>query len=328
MKRTLDSTSEPCLRASGNGDSIPGLVMAGESSISRSATPQAPDAMNREDTTMMDSGIAIAGQKKPRLTLEEGVSQPNEESIPIANSKDGTKEVGSEACASPVANLSIIHGPSDASLSSFPAVGQFPYQPLDTSKLEIRVITLYPGSRTTPINCSLTHITTNSKSTKPIYKALSYTWGTAEGPKTIALDGMQVQVRENLWQALYHLRSEEHELMIWIDALCINQNDLQERGSQVSRMSAIYGIAKEVIVWLGPAGEDSKLAIDFIHQNFHPSSGPRVKDMPLDEIWSGLLNWSYGLSLKLWHGSIGIVSGLFRRYSEHGWLQYTVVTIR
>jgi hypothetical protein len=108
--------------------------------------------MNREVTAMMDSGIAIAGRKKPCLAPEEGVSQPNEETIPIASSKDGTKEVGSEACASQVANLSIIHGPSDASLSNFPAEGQFPYQPLDTSKLEIRVITLHPGIRTTPIH--------------------------------------------------------------------------------------------------------------------------------------------------------------------------------
>jgi hypothetical protein len=99
--------------------------------------------MNREDTAILDSGIAIAGRKKPRLASEEGVSQPNEETIPIASSKDGTREVESEACVSPAANLSIIHGPSDASLSNFPAEGQFPYQPLDTSKLDIRVITLH-----------------------------------------------------------------------------------------------------------------------------------------------------------------------------------------
>jgi hypothetical protein len=316
MKRTLDSTSEPRLRASGNGDSIPGLVKVGESSTSRSPASRARDAMNREDTAILDSGIAIAGRKKPRLASEEGVSQPNEESIPIASSKDGTKEVESEACVSRAANLSIIHGPGDASLSNFPVEGQFPYQPLDTSKLEIRVITLHPGIRTTPIYCSLTHIATNSKSTKPIYKALSYTWGTAEAPKTIALDGMQVQIRENLWQALYHLRSEEHELTLWIDALCINQNDLQERGSQVSRMSAIYGIAKEVIVWLGPADEDSKLGIDFIQQNFHPSSGPRVKDIPMNELLVGpseLELWAIAkiMAREYWY-RVWIIQEIFR----------------
>ena len=319
MKRTLDSTSEPRLGAFGIGDSIPGLVNAGETSTSRSATPQARDAMNREDTAIMDSGIAIAGQKKARLASEEGVSQPNEETLPIVSSKDGTKEVESEACASPAANLSIIHGPSDASRSNFPVEGQFPYQPLDTSKLEIRVITLLPGTRTTPIHCSLTHIATNSKPFKPIYKALSYTWGIAEMPKTIALDGMQVQIRKNLWQALYHLRSEEHELTLWIDALCINQNDLQERGSQVSRMSAIYGIAKEVIVWLGPADEDSKLGIDFIQQNFHPSSGPRVKDIPMDEFLVEASELELSAIAKImareyWH-RVWIIQEIFRARS-------------
>ncbi|KAH8764113.1 heterokaryon incompatibility protein-domain-containing protein [Hyaloscypha sp. PMI_1271] len=127
---------------------------------------------------------------------------------------------------------------------------------------------------------------------------------------------MQVQIRENLWQALYHLRSEEHELTLWIDALCINQNDLQERGSQVSRMSAIYGIAKEVMVWLGPADEDSKLAIDFIQHNFHPSSGPRVKDIPMDELLveaSELELWAIAkiMSREYWH-RVWIIQEIFR----------------
>ncbi|KAE9366756.1 HET-domain-containing protein, partial [Stipitochalara longipes BDJ] len=212
-------------------------------------------------------------------------------------------------------NLSVIHGPSDVSLSHVPAEDQFPYQPLDTSKLEIRIIALHPGTLADPICCSLIHIATK-KGSKAVYAALSYTWGTPKAPKTIILNGEPVQVRENLWQALYHLRSEQQELRIWIDALCINQNDLQERSSQVSRMSAIYGIAKEVVVWLGAAGENSKLAMDFMQQKFVHKQGSQVKDIPLDEL---LLHTSKAeveaiaklMTREYWH-RVWIIQEIFR----------------
>ncbi|PMD33948.1 HET-domain-containing protein [Hyaloscypha variabilis F] len=242
--------------------------------------------MSCEDITASDEVDASMRRKKPRLTTDGAPEMLGSGRIPnpgpetISMDMEG---VGSERQSSRMINLSVIHGPSDVSLSLVPAEEQFPYQPLDTTKFEIRVITLHPGIQTDQIHCSMTHIATN-RGSKPRYTALSYTWGTPESPKSILLNGVQVQVRENLWQALYHLRSEERDLRIWIDALCINQNDLQERSSQVSRMSAIYGIAKEVVVWLGPAGDGSELAMDFMQRKFHPQQGSSERDIPLDEI--------------------------------------------
>jgi ubiquinone biosynthesis protein UbiJ len=70
--------------------------------------------------------------------------------------------------------------------------------------------------------------------------------------KGIELNGTRVDVRENLWSALVHLRDSRQERGLWIDALCINQGDIEERNHQVKLMAFIFARAEEVLVWLGP----------------------------------------------------------------------------
>jgi hypothetical protein len=131
------------------------------------------------------------------------------------------------------------------------------YSPLADSD-EIRLLLLHPGSGHDTIKCTIQHA---KLSDKPQYEALSYMWG----PKTyrlIEIDGRTCDVRENLYQALRHLRlindnndDEEEPLMriLWIDAICINQNDIDERNHQVTQMGAIYKNALWTVVWLGLA---------------------------------------------------------------------------
>jgi hypothetical protein len=171
--------------------------------------------------------------------------------------------------------MSIIHGPADAALKYEDSSPGFPYEPLDAIDLEIRVVILKPGTKSAPIECELEHVPT-SKESKPSYKALSYTWGSPEIRKTIRLQGITVQVRENLWQALYHIRSPYTSLRLWVDTICINQDDIPERNEQVSRMGTIYSLATEVIVWLGPHKDRSKLAITFIQDNMHTRRKSRL----------------------------------------------------
>ncbi|KAH6715591.1 heterokaryon incompatibility, partial [Leptodontidium sp. MPI-SDFR-AT-0119] len=86
------------------------------------------------------------------------------------------------------------------------------------------------------------------------YQALSYTWGKADGSNLkIWVNGVLVPVRRNLLCALRVLRADPMagSLPIWIDALCINQQDVLERGHQVDMMGVIYRGAQRVIAWLG-----------------------------------------------------------------------------
>jgi hypothetical protein len=71
-------------------------------------------------------------------------------------------------------------------------------------------------------------------------------------------------VTTNLHAALSRLRDHSFERIIWVDAVCINQADLQERGHQVQSMAKIYRTANCVIIWLGETAKDSDRALEEI----------------------------------------------------------------
>lgn len=75
-----------------------------------------------------------------------------------------------------------------------------------------------------------------------------------------------MQVGYNLWEAFQQLRYPDRCRKIWIDAICIDQNDLIERNEQVQFMDCIYRQAASVVVWLGAAGYNSPAAFRLIRQ--------------------------------------------------------------
>jgi hypothetical protein len=78
--------------------------------------------------------------------------------------------------------------------------------------------------------------------------------------------GANFFVRENLFQALRHLRDETTKVTLWNDAICINQNDDKEKERQIAMMSDIYNSAYQVSIWLGDTSEKSDMAMDFIRE--------------------------------------------------------------
>ncbi|KAK4203214.1 heterokaryon incompatibility protein [Triangularia verruculosa] len=94
------------------------------------------------------------------------------------------------------------------------------------------------------------------------YKALSYTWGSGNERCEVPLSGRVFEVTLSLSIALRALRGVDDSLTLWIDQVCINQPDDEERSSQVSLMGHIYSRAEEVLVWLGPEADDSNEVMD------------------------------------------------------------------
>lgn len=91
------------------------------------------------------------------------------------------------------------------------------------------------------------------------FAALSYVWGDSSDNETIYVNGHPMSVTKNLHSALLQLRKRLNKgLKLWVDAICINQKDIDERNLQVKRMGDIYREALKVIAWLGPAYENSK----------------------------------------------------------------------
>jgi len=132
----------------------------------------------------------------------------------------------------------------------FGGVESFSYVPLNSTLGEgsTRLLLLHPGDNRSHIRVTLKE---HSLESCPPYEALSYTWGN-EIYHHIECDGKLLRIRENAWLALQSLRQEARQTRLWIDAICIDQSNLQERTKQVLLMRRIFEQATQVIVWLGP----------------------------------------------------------------------------
>jgi hypothetical protein len=130
----------------------------------------------------------------------------------------------------------------------------------------IRLLRLLPNEDgNARIECQLfDYFLSNSDTGAHLYEALSYVWGSPHKDHSIVLDNCPYGVTANLHAALSRLRNRYIERVIWIDAICINQEDLKERGYQIQCMAKIFGKAKCVIAWLGETAAGSDRAIENI----------------------------------------------------------------
>ncbi|PVH77344.1 HET-domain-containing protein [Cadophora sp. DSE1049] len=128
------------------------------------------------------------------------------------------------------------------------------YEPLDPSRKEIRSLILEPLTSGEDIRCTTSTISLLSSAD---YEALSYVWGDASIRETVTFNGVPTVVTKNLHTALNYLRLPDKPRYLWVDALCVNQQDVKERNEQVAMMGEVYASAKPVLIWLGEANEDS-----------------------------------------------------------------------
>ncbi|KAH7360040.1 heterokaryon incompatibility protein-domain-containing protein, partial [Pyrenochaeta sp. MPI-SDFR-AT-0127] len=140
-------------------------------------------------------------------------------------------------------------------------MGNSIYKPLRDPQREIRLLQLLPGYGAIPIQCILLHVNLDYA---PKYEAISYTWGDPNVKNQIWIDGKSFDTMGNSRNALHELRLRHVSRVIWLDAICINQEDLTEKSSQVLLMRNIYEKASEVVIWLSPPRVDPDLAADFI----------------------------------------------------------------
>jgi hypothetical protein len=99
------------------------------------------------------------------------------------------------------------------------------------------------------------------------YTALSYTWGKEHPLQAIVVNDRSFNIRTSLYQFLELWRAQDDSGgLLWVDQLCIDQGDLNERSQQVQLMSAIYAKAKEVHAWLGPATEYSTEGLELLNR--------------------------------------------------------------
>ncbi|KAH8674536.1 heterokaryon incompatibility protein-domain-containing protein, partial [Tricladium varicosporioides] len=167
------------------------------------------------------------------------------------------------------------------------------YEPLDTSRHEIRLLNIHPGIAGTKIRANLIVVSLDDT---PSYEALSYTWGDPSQTSTIELfDNVLTEncskstfhATVNLELALQHLRYSDGYLILWVDSICINQHDNIEKSAQVQQMSNIFASASRVCVWLGEEYGYSDHVMALISQR--PQDLDTALDLLSKEEWG--LSW-------------------------------------
>lgn len=169
----------------------------------------------------------------------------------------------------------------------------FTYSSLNTFQSEIRLISLQPSRENDSIECTLSPANLDER---PSYAALSYEWGLATVASCcehITLNGRDYPVRKNLWLALYHLRLEDCRRTIWVDSLCINQEDVRERNHQVALMGRIYSQASSVIAWLRVKDSDDIISqtedlISILHPCYRFGEIPFLPERWLEQLQEAL----------------------------------------
>lgn len=164
------------------------------------------------------------------------------------------------------------------------------YSPLKKNS-DIRLFVLNPGSDGDTITGHMEHI--EVKYPYPPFEALSYVWGETDNCATILVDDACVSVTKSLDTALRRLRFPDRPRTLWVDYICINQYDVEERNRQVARMGYIYYIAETVLVWLGEANPDTAVGIkvlDYFVSEQRPHPQPVWQDHPSSVVRDGLLD--------------------------------------
>ena len=176
-------------------------------------------------------------------------------------------------------------------------MSQSAFQPLGGK--EIRLITFEKDSN--PPAFSLRHCKLRRASGRNI--CLSYCWGVAVSPHSVLRNGKELRVHANLYNALIQLARRRDAPDYWIDAICINQTDSDEKGSQIQLMGQILERAASVLVWLGTTSETENRDILYLPNLESPlqlllekkGRGVETRDLvdrglpPLDSLFWGTL---------------------------------------
>lgn len=152
---------------------------------------------------------------------------------------------------------------------------KFVYSDLPDASTHIRLLKITSAEKKGSINCIL--LVWPIKSAPP-YNAISYTWGDPGCNTTVIINGEQMVVRTNCDQALRQAFSYDEAQYVWIDAICINQNDVSEKNVQVAMMGGIFGSAQQVLACVGEHADDS----DYMFQTFKESQEL------YEYVWKGL----------------------------------------
>lgn len=115
-----------------------------------------------------------------------------------------------------------------------------------------RLLLLQPSKADdSPLRCELKEVNVVDNAPICAYEALSYVWGSRTAYGELRCNRGSIPLARNCESALRHLRRRRTTTVLWVDAVCINQQDDRERAQQISLMGSIHRFATSVVIWLG-----------------------------------------------------------------------------
>ena len=175
--------------------------------------------------------------------------------------------------------------------------GGYVYQPLLPE--HIRLLSIAGGLEEL-------HILHTSIYTAPNYNAVSYSWDGQWRNHSLGVDGYNLNIIGSLRSALPHLIDRATTLFLWIDAICIDQGNDEEKAVQIPLMQQIYSKTQRCLVWLGEKTPEAEFAIDAI-----PRISQQLKICDASRIWEteGIgPRSSEALTSSLWRGIVDLFS--------------------
>ncbi|KAF2277967.1 HET-domain-containing protein [Westerdykella ornata] len=142
----------------------------------------------------------------------------------------------------------------------------YSYTPLHSDR-HIRLLQIISSGDPVPSKYRIVQRALSDGDDELEFEAVSYTWGDPSPFGSLVLEGNEggsIGLTKNLTEALPFLSERSETKLLWIDQICINQNDAAEKGKQVALMTDIYKAASRVIVWLGPEDEDCHVCKEWL----------------------------------------------------------------
>ncbi|KAH7413818.1 heterokaryon incompatibility protein-domain-containing protein [Phaeosphaeria sp. MPI-PUGE-AT-0046c] len=163
------------------------------------------------------------------------------------------------------------------------------YQPLAKERKEIRLLCI--PRKTSQSNKRTLYVMFHvSLRDPPEFVALSYCWGDDSLQREIVVNTKTMHITESLATALISLQSDEKDVILWADAISINQKDPIEKTTQVQLMRDIYRTASRVTIWLGPSNSETYYTMREMRKLGKKLIDAGLWDLSSEEI----LDWDFG----------------------------------
>ncbi|KAI0546602.1 HET-domain-containing protein [Xylaria curta] len=188
----------------------------------------------------------------------------------------------------------------------------FLYEPLERTQKEFRLLIIFAGREEEALQSRLAHAILEDPGV--IYETISYCWGDASARDFITVNGDVVDVPASAVAALKCMQKAEEPRIVWIDSICINQADLDERAYQVGMMADIYSSAKGNLVYLGESDEWTRYGLEVIERLYEEIRRKTSDFSEFHNLMSAYLRHNQNADDKLDSGlDEGAIASIFQR---------------